>query len=229
MGHTVAILVGREPPHRYSLHRGYADSIWRVGATPVVLPPPIDLDGLERYVEAVLDCDAVCVTGGGDVDPRRYGEAPLEGLMDIDAMRDAAELAAVQAAVGDRQPVLGICRGTQLVAVALGGTLRQDLPAAAGHWQEERQHEPVHALAVEAGSLAAVSLGGATAVNSIHHQAVRDTGRRLKATAWSDDGVIEAVEGDAVLGVQWHPERLADLDERHLAPFRWLVGAQVAV
>ncbi|MHB8466252.1 MAG: gamma-glutamyl-gamma-aminobutyrate hydrolase family protein [Acidimicrobiales bacterium] len=224
---TVALLVGRDPAHRYSLHRGYADAVWRVGATPLVFVPPLDAAGVERYVDAVVGCDAVCATGGGDIDPRRYGEDPLAGLQDVDAGRDAAEVAAVVAAVDAHRPVLGICRGIQLLAVAFGGRLHQDLPTAGhpGHWQEERQHEPVHALATVPGSLAEAVLGGTAQVNSIHHQAVKDPGARLVATAWADDGVIEAVESDRVLGIQWHPERMAHLDERHLAPFRWLTGA----
>jgi putative glutamine amidotransferase len=122
--------------------------------------------------------------------------------------------------------VLGICRGMQIMAVASGGTLHQHLPTAGfeHHWEESRQYEPVHEVIADAGSKAAFALGGTVKVNSIHHQAVRKAGEGLHATAWSDDGVIEAVEGDELLGVQWHPERLLDSDGRHLAPFRWLAG-----
>jgi putative glutamine amidotransferase len=227
---TVALLVGREPAQRYSLYHGYADSIWRVGATPVVLtPPPSSLAAIDRYVEAALSCDAICLTGGDDVDPRLYGEEPSEHVTQLDAGRDAAELAAVRAAVDAGIPVLGICRGIQLIAVALGGSLHQDLPTAGypGHWEESRQAEPVHRVTAEAGSLALTALAGATSVNSIHHQAVRDPGPLLSATARAEDGVIEAVETTGVLGIQWHPERLAGVDERHLAPFRWLAGSRV--
>jgi putative glutamine amidotransferase len=222
---TVALLVGRDPAHRYSLHRGYADAVWAVGATPIVLVPPPTISAVGRYVDAALACDAVLATGGGDVDPTRYGEASTEELMDLDPVRDEAEATAVVAAVSAGRPVLGICRGIQLVAVALGGSLHQDLPAAgyAGHWEEERQHEPVHAVRSQPGSLAEAALASMSTVNSIHHQAVRDPGPTLAATAWATDGVIEAVEGPAILGVQWHPERLAGSDPRHLAPFQWLV------
>jgi len=226
---TVALLIGREPAHRYSVHRAYADAVWSVGALPMLLPPPpSDAAGeVDRLVEAALHCDAVCVTGGGDVDPTRYGEDRSAGLMDIDALRDAVEVAVVRASVAQGTPVLGICRGIQLVTVALGGALHQDLARAGfgGHWEEERQHEPVHAVEADAGSVAERALGGAFTVNSIHHQAVRSPGPALRATAWSADGVIEAVEAEGVLGVQWHPERLVATDDRHLAPFRWLVTA----
>jgi putative glutamine amidotransferase len=227
---TVAVLVGREPALRYSLHRGYADGVWRVGATPLVLTPPPSSSDIERYVDAALSCDAICATGGDDVDPRLYGEEPAEQVTQVDAGRDGAEIAAVRAAVAAGIPVLGICRGIQLIAVALGGTLYQDLPAAGylGHWEEERPTSPVHAVTASPGSAALAALAGATSVNSIHHQAVRDPGPMLSATAWSDDGVIEAVETTGVLGVQWHPERLAAVDARHLAPFRWLAGSRVS-
>ena len=226
---TVALLVGREPALRYSLHHGYADSVWRVGATPLVLTPPPSPSDIERYVEAALSCSAICATGGDDVDPRLYGEEPSPEITKVDAGRDAAEIAVVRAAVEAGVPVLGICRGIQLIAVALGGSLYQDLPAAGypGHWEEERPASAVHAVTAAAGSVAQTVLAGATSVNSIHHQAVRSVGPSLSATAWSGDGMIEAVETTGVLGVQWHPERLAAVDERHLAPFHWLAGSRV--
>jgi putative glutamine amidotransferase len=169
----------------------------------------------------------VCVTGGGDVEPARYGQRPAVPLMDVDPARDVAETAVVRACVATGVAVLGICRGIQMLSVALGGALHQDLAHAGfdGHWEEERQCEAVHPVEADPGSLAAGSLAGAAAVNSIHHQAVSEPGPRLRATAWSADGVIEAVEGPGLLGVQWHPERLFARDQRHLAPFRWLVAA----
>lgn len=223
----VAVLVGREPMHRYSVHRGYVDALWAVGATPLLLAPPPDVAAIDRYVEATLACDAVCATGGGDVDPGLYGEVAEDGLMDVDPPRDAAEVAAVRAAVAAGKPVLGVCRGIQVLAVAFGGSLHQDLTRAGfvGHWAIESEYEPAHGIDVEPGSAALAALGGAIKVNSIHHQAVRDAGSTLSATAWSPDGVIEAVEGPGVLGLQWHPERLWPNDDRHLAPFQWLVAA----
>lgn len=221
----IALLVGRDPAARYSLYRGYADAIWQVGATPVVLTPP-PADALDRYAEEVAGCDAVCVTGGGDVDPSRYGAITPPGLMDVDVARDDAELTAVRTAVSSGVRILGICRGIQLLAVAFGGSLHTDLPTAGftGHWEEERQYEVVHGISADPGTVAALSLGGTAQVNSIHHQAVLDPGPRLRATAWSDDGVVEAIESDRILGVQWHPERLWTTDPRHLAPFRWMAA-----
>jgi putative glutamine amidotransferase len=223
---TVALLAGRNPAHRHSLHRGYADAVWSVGATPVVLVPPPSPAGIRGYVSAAMACDAVCVTGGGDVDPARYGGDPggASALTDLDPARDDAELACVVAARTEGRPLLGICRGIQVITVALGGKLHPDLPTAgfAGHWDEGRQHEPVHPITSTPGSLSEAALCGADLVNSIHHQAVAAVGPSLVATAWGPDGVIEAIEAPGVLGVQWHPERLFESDARHLGPFRWL-------
>jgi len=223
---SVAVLVGREPAHRFSVHRGYVDSLWQAGALPVILAPPPDRSYVGAFVEAALACDAVCLTGGGDVDPRLYGAEPEPLTAGMDPLRDEAEVAVVRAAAGGGRPILGICRGIQLLAVAFGGTLYQDLPSAgfAGHRDEVRELEPVHVVTAAAGSAAEAVLAGALAVNSIHHQAVRVPGPGLQATAWSADGVIEAVEAPGVLGLQWHPERLAGADTRHLAPFEWLTG-----
>lgn len=224
-GRKVAVLFGRSPDERYSLHRGYVDAVARVGAVPVLVPAGPGLPD-DRLLELVQSCDALFVTGGGDVCPSLYGAPDEGGLMSTDASRDAMEVAAVQSFVALGRPVLGICRGAQLLAVTAGGRLVADLPSAGhdGHWAEEREHEPVHGIEPEEASMALAALGGATEVNSIHHQAVADPGY-LRASAWSPDGVVEAVEGPGMLGLQWHPERLVRTDRRHLAPFRWLVTA----
>jgi putative glutamine amidotransferase len=222
----VAVLIGRQPVERYSVHRGYVDAVWAVGAVPLLVPagPGADLD---RCLAILNRADAVLATGGGDVDPSVYGQAAADGLMELDADRDRVEVSVVHAARRRGIPVLGICRGIQLMAAALGGRLVADLPSAGheGHWEEEKQYQPVHTIEADIGSLASMALAGAVEVNSIHHQAVADPGPELTATAWSADGVIEAIEGTGALGVQWHPERLLDFDRRHLAPFRWLVSA----
>ncbi|HZP31354.1 MAG TPA: gamma-glutamyl-gamma-aminobutyrate hydrolase family protein [Acidimicrobiia bacterium] len=220
---VVVLLAGREPAERVSLHRGYVDAVAATGAFPVVVAAGLGDDG--ALLDLVTSADALIVTGGGDVDPAAYGEEPDARLMQVDQGRDRAEIAGVRAAHDAGRRVLGVCRGAQVLAVAFGGTLHQDLRAAGfdHHWEEERQYEPVHAVEAEPGSVAERVLAGSAKVNSIHHQAVRTPGS-LRATAWSDDGVIEAVEGDGLLGVQWHPERLLSSDDRHLEPFRWLLS-----
>jgi putative glutamine amidotransferase len=224
---VVVVLVGREPAERYSVHRGYVDALTAVGALPLLVAAGAG-ERDDALLDVVASADALLVSGGGDVDPATYGEAPGGTLMHVDAARDRVEIASVHAAVGAGRRVLGVCRGAQVLAVAFGGSLHQDLRTAGfhHHWEEERQYEPVHAVEAGPGTLAAAVLAGSDKVNSIHHQAVRTPGG-LCITAWSDDGVVEAVEGDGVLGVQWHPERLFPSDTRHLAPFRWLVSGEV--
>jgi putative glutamine amidotransferase len=220
----VGLLVGRYPQDRYSLHVGYVDALRALDVVPVIVPASSTC-GETLASELLARCDGVIVTGGGDVDPAAYRESTTTELKDVDEARDAVEIWATRAFMATGRPVLGICRGAQVLAVAAGGSLVQDLPTLgfAGHWEEERQYEPVHGLETDPGSQAADAAAGATRVNSIHHQAIADPGPDLRATAWSPDGVIEAAEADGVLALQWHPERLFANDRRHLAPFEWLV------
>jgi putative glutamine amidotransferase len=221
---VIGVLVGRSPRERYSLHRGYVDAVVAVGGLPVVMPagPGMDITAVVGWIQS---CSAVVATGGGDLDPSLYGRQPSTTLMEVDMERDEVEIAAVRAARVAGLRVLGICRGLQLLAVADGGTLVSDVVSAGydDHWDETRQYEPVHGIDVKAGSLAELALGTAERVNSIHHQAVAEPGGVLTPTAWAPDGLIEALEGPDVLGIQWHPERLVAEDDRHLAPFRWVV------
>lgn len=223
---TLAVMIGRSPEKRYSLHRGYVDAVVAVGAVPVLLAAGPGTDPAP-LLEVVARCTGLILTGGNDVDPATYRLGPGRGEKDTDPERDAVEVAALRSAMAAGQRVLGICRGIQLLAAALGGTLIGDLPAAGhtGHEDEEHEGRPVHAVTPDTGTLASLVLAGAGEVNSIHHQAVATTGPALTATAWSPDGVIEALEGPDILGVQWHPERLVAGDPRHLAPFRWVAGA----
>ena len=220
----VGVVVGRYPLDRFSLHRGYIDGLCTLGLTPVIIPAGGSC-GHSVAAELLDDCDGLIATGGGDLEPSTYAAKVSAELMEVDPGRDAIDLWAVREFQARGRPVLGICRGAQAVAVALGGSLIQDLPSAGvtGHWDEARQYEPVHAVDADPGSHAADALAGATHVNSIHHQAIADTGPSLRATAWSPDGVIEAAECAGVLALQWHPERLLEHDPRHLAPFEWLV------
>jgi putative glutamine amidotransferase len=220
----VGVLCGRSPAERYSTHHGYVSSVTAAGGIPLLLPAGPDVDP-HALTDVVDQCVALVVTGGGDVDPDYYACAAgsPDLLMDVDPTRDLAEIVAVQHAIAQSKRVLGVCRGAQLLAVMGGGTLVPDLPEKGieGHWDEEHQYQPVHPVRAETSSVAAQVLGSVETVNSIHHQAIADPGQMLRATAWSDDGVIEAVEGPGLLGVQWHPERLSGTDPRHLDPFRW--------
>jgi putative glutamine amidotransferase len=226
---VIGILCGRSPEERYSTHRGYVASVTAAGGLPILIPAGPDVDP-HAMTSLVDHCQAVVVTGGGDVDPHHYESADpphAEVLMDVDAQRDITEIMVVQYAVAQRKRVLGVCRGAQLLAVIGGGSLIGDLKqnGLEGHWDEVRQYEPVHSVSAQPASVAAEVLGSVSHVNSIHHQAIADPGQHLHATAWSPDGVIEAAEGSGLLAVQWHPERLAAIDRRFLAPFSWVMAA----
>ncbi|MCU0309510.1 MAG: gamma-glutamyl-gamma-aminobutyrate hydrolase family protein [Acidimicrobiales bacterium] len=222
----VAVLLGREPEERFSIHRGYIDGVVAAGALPVLLVPgPAGAD--EAVLAAVAECDAVLVTGGHDVDPTLYGEADGGLVKGIDADRDRLEVEVVRRTVASGRRLLGICRGIQILNVALGGSLHQDLVTDGldQHSVEDRPHEPVHDLEVVPGSLIEGLLAGRTKVNSLHHQGVKVLGEGLEATAFAPDGLIEAFEAPGVLGIQWHPERMLGFDDVFHAPFRWLVGS----
>jgi putative glutamine amidotransferase len=190
------------------LPRRYADRVSAAGGIPVLLPPVPDV------ADALAQLDGLMLSGGGDIDPARYGAEPAPETASVREERDTAEFELFAAALSLRLPVLGICRGMQVINVARGGSLHQHLPAVVGH----DGHAPVpgafgaHAVRVAAGSRLAGILGrDAADVPTHHHQAVDRLGQGLTATAWTEDGIVEAVELDAaespfVLAVQWHPE-----------------------
>jgi putative glutamine amidotransferase len=204
--------------------RALVDAVVRAGAIPFGLPV-LDLADVEA---ALLGLDGLLLTGGGDVDPTRYGELPVPEVFGIDPGRDAFEAALVLAAVRADLPVLGICRGCQVMNVALGGSLVQHVPAVTGrdHYRKDLSLVTVHGVRVTPGSVLAGVVGATNVeVNSLHHQAVDRLGDGLRAVAWSDDGVVEGVESALparLLGVQWHPELLPGLPA-HDRLLDWLV------
>ena len=203
--------------------RDYVDAVVAAGGLPVMLP--ILDPGLAPV--ALRDLDGLLCSGGGDLEPGTYGQQPHPDVYGLDPARDAWELALVRTA---EVPVLGICRGSQLLNVAAGGTLVQHLPDRTDivHRQMDRKREIVHDVEVQAGSRLHAVVGGLQlGVNSLHHQAVDEVGAGFAAVAWAPDGTVEAIEalGDGpVLAVQWHPELLLD-HEPHRALFGWLVAA----
>jgi putative glutamine amidotransferase len=197
--------------HATLVPHAYVDRVAAAGCVPVVLPP---VAGAER---AVGRLDGLLLSGGGDLDPSLYAAPPHPRTARVDADRDAAELALLGAAFEAGLPVLGICRGLQLLNVVRSGTLMQHLPETVGH----DGHAPAPAaygersVRVTVGSRVAQILGRDTLdVPCHHHQAIERLGTGLTATARSDDGVIEAVELDGypfAIAVQWHPEVSEDL------------------
>ncbi len=200
--------------------REYADRIREAGGVPVLLPtgsPDV----------ALTLVDGLLLTGGGDVDPRRYGAEPAPESGGIDAERDDTEVALLDAARSAGVPVLAVCRGIQILNVARGGSLVQHLPLVTvePHLVIERRTEAVHSVRVDPSSSLAQILGqDRVATNSLHHQAIDRLGRELVAVAWSDDGTVEAVEdrGADVTGIQWHPEQMPDRPEQ-MRLFSWIV------
>jgi putative glutamine amidotransferase len=197
----------------YALRENYMDSIAEAGGLPVALTHHSSL------AEEMLDrIDALVVTGGAfDVDPDLYGGGPRHDTVVLKAGRTAAELALLRGALSRDMPVLGICGGQQLLAVALGGTLIQHVPDeiedALPHEQPNPRHEAGHTVAILPGTLLHRIVGSETMqVNSSHHQAVRDPGS-ARINARAPDGVIEGIEDTRYrfcLGLQWHPEFLID-------------------
>ncbi len=204
----------------YAVRANYADAIAGAGGLPIALPHDPSL--AEAYLARI---DALVVTGGAfDVDPTLYGEADRHATVTLKEGRTAAELALVKGALARNMPVLGICGGQQLLAVALGGTLIQHIPdaihGALEHEQTNPRHEAGHSIAITPGTKLHQIVGGTEMqVNSAHHQAVRDPGPRAVVDAVAPDGVIEGIEDDSYrfcLGVQWHPEFLIDPGDRRI-------------
>ncbi len=215
-------------PSSWVMNQRYFLAATMVGAVPWMIPL-LD-DDLETLREIYERLDGVLIPGGVDMDPAQYGEAPHPALGNLDPARDRVELQLARWAIADGKPVLGLCRGLQVINVACGGSLWQDLAAQrpeshkhdffppAGYAREHLAHE----VRVVAGSRLRALVGvDRLPVNSMHHQAVRRLGAGLVASATADDGVVEALEGAGtpfLVGVQWHPEvfEMTDPHTRHL-------------
>lgn len=217
----------------------YYMSMVRAGGTPVIIPPVADKDVIINTLDKI---DGLVLTGGGDINPLWAGEEPSPRLHGINHMRDKAELLTVRLAYNRQIPMLGICRGIQTLVTALDGEVDQDIAeslaaahgagraaAAAGHSlikhsQDADRSEPTHTVRISRESvLYSLYKTETLAVNSIHHQAVRASGRRFSVSAKAPDGVIEAIESSEFkpfIGVQWHPEWLGESGQ---VLFRWLV------
>jgi putative glutamine amidotransferase len=202
----------------------YVEGVAEAGGVPVVLPPVVG----SRGAEALLDgMDGLLLSGGSDLDPVYYGEEPVPELGVTVPERDAFEMALLERALRRQIPILGICRGMQILNVALGGTLYQDLPSQMdhmvllGHRQQTPKWQPTHEVEVDGGSKVAEIMGtDELKVNSYHHQAIKDLASGLTAVARAPDEVIEAVEWNDLskrwlVGVQWHAEAMRDAGPEH--------------
>jgi len=204
------------------LSESYYESVLNAGGIPVIIPP---LEDTECIINTLEHIDGLLLSGGGDFNPLYAGEEPQPWLKAINGRRDLPELLITQLAYNRQIPMLGICRGIQTLAMALGGKVRQDISNVSSikHSQDAERQEPTHSVNVEEGSILYTLYNREKKlyVNSFHHQVVGDTGKKFRITAKSSDGLIEAIESTeykSILGVQWHPECLKD----GLPLFRWL-------
>ena len=200
------------------LQNSYVKAIEQSGGIPILLPYVRDGGSIKQFVELA---DGFCFTGGVDVEPQRYGEQTKETCGEIQYARDELEFKVFDEIVHTNKPILAICRGIQLVNVALGGTLYQDIPTELEttmlHRQTEPKDSPSHEVNVEENTPLYALVGGAARItaNSFHHQAIKQLGKGLAVMSRADDGIIEAVFGTDypyLRAYQWHPERLCGID-----------------
>lgn len=229
---AIGITIGydEDRPDRHLLREDYVKSVVTAGGLPYVLAPVF-----QRDVPALLDrLDALVLTGGSDVDPVLYGAKPHPKLGPVFRERDDFEIGLCREAIARDLPTLAICRGHQVLNIATGGTLIQDLPSegsggSVDHDPDTERASRVHIVRILEGSRLHRLLGrDSVAVNSFHHQAVQNLGRGLVASAWARDGVIESVEDPSrrfLLGVQWHPESFWREAEGFAPLFRGLMEA----
>lgn len=231
MGNLPGDSAGRPP--RATLNAAYLRAVEDAGGVPVLLAPGMEPHTIEALMAGV---GGLVLTGGGDIDPARYGEAAHPQTVGVTPERDEMEDVATLWALERDLPILAICRGLQFLNVVLGGSLHQHLPEVVGdsikHAQTEHgfaRGDPTHSVRMEAGSCLSALLGAdRTKVNSMHHQAINRLGAGLVATAWSDDGCIEGAELPGrrfAAGVQWHPEEMASRDEPARRLFAGFVAA----
>lgn len=222
----------RRPIDVYGLMPSYTEAVAKAGGIPLLIPLGLSEEDLLAILERV---DGVLLPGGGDIDPAIFNQLQHPTVYSIDPERDRTELFVARAAASRHKPFLAICRGIQVLNVALGGTLWQDIPSqlpeSIDHYMSKDQprNHLGHTVDVESDSLLARLVGKRQIwVNSYHHQSIRDLAPELTVTAVAEDGVIEAAEvtgHPCGLGVQWHPENLVDDDPAMLAIFEGLVEA----
>ena len=227
-------ITGNYTEQACKLAEGYYKSVVAAGGVPVIIPPVSDPGVI---LNTLCRLDGLILSGGGDHNPLWVGEQPSPKLGDVCGERDLPELLITQLAYNRQLPILGICRGIQTLAVALGGHVAQDIGdiQEVKHSQSADRTTPTHTVTIEQDSTlyrlyqesslpsSFEGTGGKLFVNSFHHQAVSDAGPKFRVVARATDGIIEAIESaehKSILGVQWHPECLAD----GLPLFRWLVG-----
>jgi putative glutamine amidotransferase len=218
-------------PERFAMSRPYIHALELAGALPVLLPLALGLTTLRRLYARM---DGLFMAGGGDLSPTCYQRPKYDKTEGIDPLRDETEMIMLRWALEDRKPVLGVCRGSQGLNVAAGGTLMQDVsdfvPNALRHqyFPEKPRNYVAHEISTVENTQLAGILGQVAHVNSFHHQAVEQVASGFVVAAYAPDGVVEAIEytgAQFAIGVQWHPEGLVDADPSMLALFTRFVEA----
>lgn len=194
----------------YWLRDYYVISVKNAGGTAIILPPTDEDDIIEHYISM---CNGLIFSGGGDLDPFYWGGIPQSEYGEINPLRDRFELTLARKVLEKRIPAMGICRGCQLLNVAAGGTLVQDIKTFMSHQQKAPRNYPFHAIFIEKGTqLRDIISANHIRVNSFHHQAVKKPGITMCISAYAPDGTVEAIESTEgfILGIQWHPECMTD-------------------
>lgn len=205
----------------YFSNEQYIKAIIAAKGNPILITPnlPQNLDVL------IEQCDGLLVTGGSDANPNLYKQNNHEKTSGIDDEIDALDFLLIQECFKYHKPIFGICRGLQMINIAFGGTLIQDIPSQysqmreGGHMQTKPGNQVEHLVYFTPDTYAHQVFGDAYGVNSFHHQAIFHLGKQLRVSGVSEDGIIEAIEGDKLFAVQWHPERLLD-DEKQMRLFQ---------
>lgn len=211
------------------LAQQYYQAVIFAGGAPVIIPVTVDNEVLTKIIQTL---DGLVISGGVDIDPKYFDQKPIPQLGEVIALRDEYELQLIHIAHKNQIPILGICRGMQMLNVAFGGSLYQDIATqysgfSLKHAQDEPKNITTHNVTIKKKSRLAKIVGTENLdVNSSHHQAVQRIADAFRPSAFSSDGICEAIESDnfAEIGVQWHPEHLVETEQsEHLNIFKWLI------
>ena len=214
---------------RVNITNAYVNAIEKAGGVPIVIPANTNKENIKAQVSAM---DGIIISGGDDVNPNIYKEEPFKELGYVNPTLDEFDIEVINVALELDKPIFGICRGLQMLNVALGGSLYQDLKYIKGshikHNQETKTYLGTHSIDIKENSILKDIIKGKVLVNSYHHQSIKTLGNNLRVIAYSNDGVIEAVQKEDkkfVVAVQWHPELMVDSCEYMLNLFKAFVDA----